>query len=221
MVPWHLQPKYTAHPLPAGAGEEGGEKKASKEKRQKRTRRKEHKRVFRREETSCKHTDCFVEGGCGDGGVEGDVEGGGGDVKEGGGDVKGGCGSVDGWELAGMYLSDEEGEEATATARRRSSPTTSCSGGAALEEQTETTQQPLSGHMTSATPTPAQATPTSGQATPSLEELGYQTFHRYYHVFREGELAGLLGEVEGVRVVEEFYDHENWCVLAEKVMQSL
>ena len=54
-------------------------------------------------------------------------------------------------------------------------------------------------------------------ATPSLEAQGFRTFHRYYHVFQKGELSALFNEVGGVRVVEEFYDNENWCVVAEKV----
>ena len=52
--------------------------------------------------------------------------------------------------------------------------------------------------------------------TPSLEAQGFQTFLRYYHVFQKHELSHLFNEVGGVRVLEEFYDHENWCVVAEK-----
>ena len=54
-------------------------------------------------------------------------------------------------------------------------------------------------------------------AQPNLAELGYRTFNRYYHVFQRGELVQLFAQVPCVRVREEFYDHENWCVLAEKV----
>lgn len=43
------------------------------------------------------------------------------------------------------------------------------------------------------------------------------TYQRYYHVFREGELRELTCRVSTLRVQEEFYDHENWCVLATKV----
>lgn len=50
-----------------------------------------------------------------------------------------------------------------------------------------------------------------------LSELGYTTYQRYYHVFREGELVGLVQRVGELRVQEEFYDHENWCVLAAKL----
>ena len=52
--------------------------------------------------------------------------------------------------------------------------------------------------------------------TPSLEAQGFQMFLRYYHVFQRNELSTLFNEVGGVRILEEFYDHENWCVVAEK-----
>ncbi len=41
-------------------------------------------------------------------------------------------------------------------------------------------------------------------------------FHRYYHVFVEGELEELVLQVEGLSIQESFYDHENWCVIAKK-----
>ncbi|XP_061538724.1 probable tRNA methyltransferase 9B [Phycodurus eques] len=41
---------------------------------------------------------------------------------------------------------------------------------------------------------------------------------RYYHVFREGELAELIGNhVEELLVRHAYFDHANWCVVAEKV----
>ncbi|KAF6724939.1 putative tRNA methyltransferase 9-like protein [Oryzias melastigma] len=41
---------------------------------------------------------------------------------------------------------------------------------------------------------------------------------RYYHVFREGELAELIeSHVEELRVKHAYFDHANWCVVAEKV----
>uniref|UniRef100_S4RTY6 Methyltransferase type 11 domain-containing protein n=1 Tax=Petromyzon marinus TaxID=7757 RepID=S4RTY6_PETMA len=40
---------------------------------------------------------------------------------------------------------------------------------------------------------------------------------RYYHVFREGELAQMIERhVAGLRVVCTYYDHANWCVIAQK-----
>lgn len=55
--------------------------------------------------------------------------------------------------------------------------------------------------------------PEKGQ---TLKEQGYSTYQRYYHVFRQRELAMLVQEVPGVEVKEEYYDHENWCVIAVK-----
>lgn len=52
--------------------------------------------------------------------------------------------------------------------------------------------------------------------TDKLSAQGYRTFQRYYHVFCRGELTKLFSQIEGVCVLEEFYDHENWCVLAER-----
>lgn len=41
---------------------------------------------------------------------------------------------------------------------------------------------------------------------------------RYYHVFREGELAQLIqNHVEELHVMHAYFDHANWCVVAEKV----
>lgn len=41
-------------------------------------------------------------------------------------------------------------------------------------------------------------------------------FHRYYHVFRQGELEALCGSIEGLKVVKSYYDEGNWCVIFEK-----
>uniref|UniRef100_UPI00398E4E98 probable tRNA methyltransferase 9B n=1 Tax=Pristiophorus japonicus TaxID=55135 RepID=UPI00398E4E98 len=50
------------------------------------------------------------------------------------------------------------------------------------------------------------------------EELADATeFMRYYHVFREGELAQLIEEnVQELHILSSCYDHGNWCVIAEK-----
>ena len=39
---------------------------------------------------------------------------------------------------------------------------------------------------------------------------------RYYHVFEEGELEGLMKEVAGLAVLESYYDQGNWCAVAER-----
>ena len=41
---------------------------------------------------------------------------------------------------------------------------------------------------------------------------------RYYHVFREGELVDLIEKhVDNLHIIRSYYDHANWCVIAEKV----
>ncbi|ELU13622.1 hypothetical protein CAPTEDRAFT_19467 [Capitella teleta] len=40
---------------------------------------------------------------------------------------------------------------------------------------------------------------------------------RYYHVFREGELGGLIETfIPEMEILESFFDHSNWCVVAQK-----
>ncbi|CAG9782585.1 unnamed protein product [Diatraea saccharalis] len=49
-------------------------------------------------------------------------------------------------------------------------------------------------------------------------EGGAVTYHRYYHVFKRGELDQLIEKyVESLHVVSSFYDQASWCVIAEKV----
>ena len=41
---------------------------------------------------------------------------------------------------------------------------------------------------------------------------------RYYHVFREGEIDHMIEKyVENLHIISSYYDHANWCVVAEKV----
>ncbi|NWQ91653.1 ALKB8 protein, partial [Burhinus bistriatus] len=42
-------------------------------------------------------------------------------------------------------------------------------------------------------------------------------FHRYYHVFREGELEAVCRSLDCVRVQKSYYDQGNWCVILEKL----
>ncbi|XP_029923138.1 putative tRNA methyltransferase 9B isoform X2 [Myripristis murdjan] len=63
------------------------------------------------------------------------------------------------------------------------------------QEQQESTQSPLDGE---------------GQVDGSCL--------RYYHVFREGELAELIeNHIEELHVTHTYFDHANWCVVAEKI----
>ena len=46
----------------------------------------------------------------------------------------------------------------------------------------------------------------------------HPAYHRFYHVFREGELVDLIERhVDNLHILSCFYDHANWCVVAEKV----
>lgn len=50
-----------------------------------------------------------------------------------------------------------------------------------------------------------------------LQQLGYRTYQRYYHVFKMGELSELFTlSAQPVTVTEDYYDHDNWCVIAVK-----
>ena len=41
-------------------------------------------------------------------------------------------------------------------------------------------------------------------------------FHRYYHIFREGELELLCNSIDGCRILTSYYDQGNWCVIITK-----
>ena len=52
----------------------------------------------------------------------------------------------------------------------------------------------------------------------SAETGGSLTHHRYYHVFREGEIDHIIEKyVENLHIISSYYDHANWCIIAEKV----
>lgn len=41
-------------------------------------------------------------------------------------------------------------------------------------------------------------------------------FHRYYHVFQDGELLELCSQITHVTVEKHYYDKGNWCVILRK-----
>ena len=41
-------------------------------------------------------------------------------------------------------------------------------------------------------------------------------FHRYYHVFKKGELETLCRAAGNVDIIESYYDKGNWCVILQK-----
>lgn len=42
-------------------------------------------------------------------------------------------------------------------------------------------------------------------------------FHRYYHVFHEGELEAACQTLSNVSILQSYYDQGNWCVILQKV----
>ncbi|CAG7727516.1 unnamed protein product [Allacma fusca] len=58
----------------------------------------------------------------------------------------------------------------------------------------------------------------SSAAGEDTEDSTALTYHRYYHVFREGELDKLIEKyVQNLHIISSYYDHANWCIIAEKV----
>ena len=58
------------------------------------------------------------------------------------------------------------------------------------------------------------STSSSNQSSPGEQPA----YHRFYHVFREGELVDLIERhVDNLHILSCYYDHANWCVVAEKV----
>lgn len=45
---------------------------------------------------------------------------------------------------------------------------------------------------------------------------GSVVYQRYCHVYAEGELEELVERVDGLRLVESYYDRSNWCIVAER-----
>ena len=43
------------------------------------------------------------------------------------------------------------------------------------------------------------------------------TFHRFYHVFKKGELELLCSKVQDCKVIHSYYDQGNWVVVLEKI----
>ena len=48
------------------------------------------------------------------------------------------------------------------------------------------------------------------------EDSNKTCFHRYYHVFKEGELEEMCGRIEECQLVNRYYDQGNWAVVLEK-----
>ncbi|KAK7275723.1 hypothetical protein RIF29_16845 [Crotalaria pallida] len=50
------------------------------------------------------------------------------------------------------------------------------------------------------------------------DKKGAVVYNRYYHVFSEGELERLASGINNARVVDQFFDKSNWCIILEKIL---
>lgn len=41
-------------------------------------------------------------------------------------------------------------------------------------------------------------------------------FKRYYHLFTEDEVNKLILNLSGVKLIDKFFEHNNWCIILEK-----
>ena len=81
-------------------------------------------------------------------------------------------------------------------------------------------------HADAAADAPSDASGADGAGDGAAAEVGAAAvydaakrayvYQRYCHVYRRGELPKLFEGLDGARVVREYYDVGNWCVLVEK-----
>lgn len=56
-----------------------------------------------------------------------------------------------------------------------------------------------------------------GKKKPVMDKTSSDnTFHRFYHVFKKGELERLCSRVPNCKIVHSYYDQGNWAVILEK-----
>ncbi|GFN87534.1 alkylated DNA repair protein alkb homolog 8 [Plakobranchus ocellatus] len=78
-------------------------------------------------------------------------------------------------------------------------------------KQTQTCKENLSGHLG------LSATTLNRQSHSKDTTSSNTSLSRYYHVFKQGELDGLITYfVPSLAIVDTFYDHSNWCIVAQK-----
>lgn len=77
---------------------------------------------------------------------------------------------------------------------------------------------PATGSFESRPSTESWAHSNSTASLDSPSAGGSSTHHRYYHVFREGELDALINHhVTSLHIVSSYYERASWCIVAEKV----
>lgn len=48
-----------------------------------------------------------------------------------------------------------------------------------------------------------------------------KVLHRFYHVFKAGELEQLCMKIENIEVMKLYFDKGNWCVVLKKISQDV
>ena len=56
-----------------------------------------------------------------------------------------------------------------------------------------------------------------GKGKPHEVGSDINTFHRFYHVFKKGELEALCAKISHCKVIHSYYDQGNWAVILEKM----
>ncbi len=203
MVPWHLQPKYSS-----GSGDVETLEcvKSSCSKKQQRRRQRKG-----RQHESCKETRCDVLGTlAGDQGLTASLSGKGEEKSQAGMEPK---------QVAEARMESKlvpvVGMEPKQVAEAGMEPKQVSEARIAQQQQmpeigTEQDLIPQAG-------TGCKQLSSSREHKAGLSEQGYTTYQRYYHVFRKGELVDVVLKVSALQVQEQFYDHENWCVVAVKM----
>ncbi|XP_060929378.1 alkylated DNA repair protein alkB homolog 8 [Limanda limanda] len=88
-----------------------------------------------------------------------------------------------------------------------SDPNMSSGSGPDASEATHGPDSEPSGDTTQTSSSPLKPESESGPAP---------VFHRYYHVFQQGELEQMCAQVAGAKVQRSYHDQGNWCVILEK-----
>ncbi|KAH8417105.1 hypothetical protein KR222_003253 [Zaprionus bogoriensis] len=103
--------------------------------------------------------------------------------------------------------------------RRNFSATKSVASSASSStETTSTTSQPQKALQQRNSTESLEHSNSSTTSLDSPSQGGASTHHRYYHVFREGELDALINHhVASLHIVSSYYERASWCVVAEKV----
>lgn len=58
------------------------------------------------------------------------------------------------------------------------------------------------------------------EVTGTINETKRTVFHRFYHVFREGELQLMCAKVPSCQVCSSYYENGNWCVVLRKTIED-